>query len=150
LDLAARLCRVGDYLHTDEPLFYGRTQALSSSSINPKKLWDVIDYFVIPEKVFRPRKLMNREWRRYYRNVMLTTARYLVNVAIRYVRGDKAYARNLLKVIWRHGNVPLGLLYAPIQAFSRFYNYVMAQPSYGDWLPPEAGMGTPSIWGKRP
>src|SRR5205085_1269065 len=44
-DLGARLCRAGDYLHTDEPLFYGRTQPVSSSSVNPKKLWDVIDYF---------------------------------------------------------------------------------------------------------
>lgn len=149
LDLCARLCRVGDYLHTDEPLFYGRTQAASSSSVNPKKLWDVIDYFVVPEKLFRPRKLMNLEWRRYYTNVMLTTARYLVNVPIRYLRGDTEYARNLLKVIWQHGNVPLGLLYAPIQAFCRLYNYVTARPSYGYWLPPEPGMGTPSHW-RRP
>jgi len=146
LDLCARLCRLGNYLHTDEPLFYGRTQAASSSSVNPKKLWDVIDYFVIPEKLFRPRKLMNPEWRRYYTNVMLTTARYLVNVPVRYLHGDKEYARNLLKVIWQHGNVPLGLLYAPIQAFSRIYNCVTARPSYGNWLPPEPGMGTPSHW----
>ena len=148
LDLCARLCRKGDYLHINEPLFYGRTQAESSSSVNPKKLWDVIDYFVIPEKLFRPRKPMNLEWRRYYTNVMLTTARYLVNVPIRYVRGDTEYARNLLKVIWQHGNVPLGVLYAPIQAFSRLHNYVRAKPSYGNWLPPESGMGTPSHWGK--
>ena len=126
-DLGARLCRIGDYLHTDEPLFYGRSHPESFGAVNPKKLLDVIDYFVIPEKIFRPRNFMNREWRRYYRNLMLTTARDLVNVPIRYWRGDQEYAHNLLKVVWQHGNLPLGLLYCPIQALKRAYNYADLQ-----------------------
>ena len=35
-DLAARLCRGGDYIHVDEPLFYGRAHSESSSSNEPK------------------------------------------------------------------------------------------------------------------
>lgn len=41
-DLAAMLCRVGDYLHVDRPLFFGRQHGASSSSVNPKTLLDVI------------------------------------------------------------------------------------------------------------
>ena len=145
-DLGARLCRVGDYLHTDEPLFYGRTQAASSSSVNPKKLWDVIDYFVIPSKIFQPRKFTNRDWRRYYKSSMFTTARYLANIPIRYWRGDREYAHNLAKVVWQHGNLPLGLLYLPIQAVKRAYNYAIRKPSWGSSLPPESGMGRPVNW----
>jgi hypothetical protein len=33
--LAARLCQIGDYLHTDDPLFYGRRQAAASSLTDP-------------------------------------------------------------------------------------------------------------------
>jgi glycosyltransferase involved in cell wall biosynthesis len=148
-DLGARLCRIGDYLHTDEPLFYGRTQPESSSSVNPKKLWDVIDSFVIPEKIFRPRKFMNLEWRRYYENLMLTTARCLVNIPIRYLRGDREYARNLAKIVRQHGNLPLGLLYLPVQVLKRAYNYVICIPSWGSSLPPEPGMGPPMRGGER-
>ena len=142
-DLGARLCRIGDYLHTDEPLFYGRTQPASSSSVNPKKLWDVIDYFTVPEKIFRPRKFMNLEWRRYYQNLMRTTARYLVNIPIHYLRGDRQYARNLAKIVWQQGNLPLGFLYLPVQTLKRAYNYATCKPSWGRSLPPAPGMGPP-------
>ena len=67
--LAARLCGIGDYIHTDEPLFYGRNQPDSSSSQDTRKLLDVIDWFEISEKIFRPRQIGNKEWRRYQKRM---------------------------------------------------------------------------------
>jgi glycosyltransferase involved in cell wall biosynthesis len=145
-ELGARLCRLGDYLHTDEPLFYGRSHPTSSSANDPKKLLDVIDHFVIPERAFRPRRFLNREWRRYRRANMFITARSLINALIQYGRGNRDYAFNVLRLVIKHGNLPLGLLYLPIHAFSRLYNYAISRPSYGDCLPPKPGMGTPSHW----
>jgi glycosyltransferase involved in cell wall biosynthesis len=145
-ELGSRLCRVGDYLHTDKALFYGRRHSASSSQNDPGKLFDVVDYFTIPKTTFRPRRFMNREWRRYYKNSMLTTARYLVNIPIRYWRGDREYAYKLAKIVWQHGNMPLGLLYFPIQALKRAYNWAIRKPSWGSSLPPESGMGTPTNW----
>jgi glycosyltransferase involved in cell wall biosynthesis len=98
-ELAARLCRVGDYLHTDEPLFYGRSQPESSSSQDPKKLLDVLDWFDIPGKVFQPRRLGNREWRRYQMLTALLTARYLLNIVLEHMRGHHSYARTLRKLL---------------------------------------------------
>jgi hypothetical protein len=145
-ELAGRLCRVGDYLHTDEPLFYGRTHPTSSSSNDPKKLLDVVDHFVVPERTFRPREFPDREWRRYRNANMRVTARSLVSTLIQYARGNREYAFSLLRLVRKHGNVPLALLYMPIHLFFRLYNYVTAKPSYGEWLPPEPGMGTPLLW----
>ena len=145
-ELGGRLCRLGDYLHTDEPLFYGRQHSSSSSSNDPKKLLDVVDQLTIPERTFHPRRFMNREWRRYHRANMLVTARGLVNVPIRYMRGNREYAMDLLRLVKKHGNIPLGLAYAPIYVVFRLYGFITARPSFGASLPPEPGMGTPSHW----
>jgi glycosyltransferase involved in cell wall biosynthesis len=147
-ELAGRLCRIGDYLHTDEPLFYGRTHPTSSSSNDPRKLLDVVDHFVVPERTFRPREFPDREWRRYLSANMRVTARSLMSTLIQYARGNRDYAFNLLRLVAKHGNVPLALFYLPIHVSSRLYNYVIGKPTYGDWLPAESRMGTPSHWGE--
>ena len=145
-ELGGRLCRLGDYLHTDDPLFYGRTHPTSSSSNDPKKLFDVVDHFVVPEKTFQPREFPNREWRRYRSANMRVTARSLISALIQSLRGNCDYAFSLLRLVGKHGNVPIALLHIPIHVLFRLYNYVTAKPSYGEWLPPEPGMGTPSLW----
>ena len=143
-ELGARLCRVGDYLHTDEALFYGRSHSASSSSNDPQQFLDVIDRFIIPARTFRPRRFMNREWRRYRKAKMLVTAQGLVNAGISYVRGRPNRARDLLRLVRRYGDLPTGLLYAPIHAWSRLYGYLAARPTSGTWMPPETGMARPS------
>src|SRR3977135_1204794 len=80
---------------------------------------------------------------------MLTTARYLVNIPISYCRGDREYARNLAKVAWKYGNLPLGFLYFPVQVLKRAYNYAIGRPSWGNSLPPESGMGRPVNWSNK-
>jgi glycosyltransferase involved in cell wall biosynthesis len=123
LDLAARLCRIGHYLHIETPLFYGRVQPESSTSVNPTKLWDVVDYFDIPDKIFRPRRFPNREWRRYQLLTSSLTARYLVNVIIQTFRGERLYARKLQRVLFEKGNfffgVPMLLFHIPSRAYRR-------------------------------
>jgi glycosyltransferase involved in cell wall biosynthesis len=122
-DLAARLCRVGEYLHADQPLFYGRIQPAASSSVNPGKLLDVIDWFEIPRKVFQPRRFLNREWRRYQLLTGKLTARYLVNISLQHLRGEHSYARGLTKLLLRYGNfwlgVPLLLTHIPWRLYNR-------------------------------
>ncbi len=105
-----------------------------------------MDHFAVPERTFRPRRFLDREWRRYHNANMRVTTRSLINALIQYVRGNRVYAFNLLRLVVKHGNVPLALLYVSIHAFSRLYNYAIAKPTYGDWLPPESRMGTPSHW----
>ena len=108
-DLAARLCRIGDYLHTDEPLFYGRVHSQSSSSQDPKQLVDVIDFFEIPERIFQPRRFGNVEWRRYQKLTANLTARYLVNCVLHSLRSEPAHARALRGLLKKHGNFLLGI-----------------------------------------
>jgi glycosyltransferase involved in cell wall biosynthesis len=143
-DLAARLCRLGDYVHTDEPLFYGRSHGESSSSLNPKKLFDVMDSFAIPDKVFRPRHFLGHEWRRYHRLTALLTARYLVTFCLEFMRGNRTYARSLGKVVRRHGNFGFGIPYLPVHAAARFYRRITHKNSPAR-RPPEAWMGTPLL-----
>jgi glycosyltransferase involved in cell wall biosynthesis len=123
-DLAARLCRIGSYLHVDLPLFYGRTQSQSSSSLDTKKLFDVMDAFEIPGKIFRPRRFGNKEWRRYQRLTGSLTARYLVNFVLQLLRGEHAYARGLGKLLIERGNfflgVPFLLGHIPTRIYKKF------------------------------
>jgi len=123
LDLAARLCRVGDYLHTDQPLFYGRSHGLSSSSVNPAKLLDVIDSFTIPDKVFQPRRFPDLEWRRYQLMTARLTARYVVNSFLQQIRGQNSYARELRSLLKKQGNfrfgIPLLAFHIPFRLFNR-------------------------------
>ena len=108
-DLAARLCRIGDYVHVDLPLFYARVQPDSSSSLDPKKLLDVIDAFEIPAKIFEPRRFANKEWRRYQRLTGNLTARYMINFVLQHLRGEHSYSRNLGGILRQRGNFLLGL-----------------------------------------
>jgi glycosyltransferase involved in cell wall biosynthesis len=123
LDLAARLCRIGDYLHIETPLFYGRVQAASSTMVNPAKLWDVLDYFEIPDRIFRPRRFPNREWRRYHWLTSNLTARYILNVMLQQLRGEHLYAGNLLRILLERGNfffgIPLLFFHIPMRAYRR-------------------------------
>lgn len=121
-DLAARLCRIGDYIHADQPLLYGRRHAASSSSVDPKKFFDVFDWFTIPAKIFQPRRFPNREWRRYQRLTALLTARYMLTSVLEYLRGNRDYARGLAKILRQHGNFLFGLPYLPAHSTWRLYN----------------------------
>jgi glycosyltransferase involved in cell wall biosynthesis len=143
-DLGARLCRVGDYIHSDEPLFYGRKQPEGSSSVNPKKLYDVKDWFAIPDKIFRPRVFPNREWRRYKRITALLTARYLVTMMLEYIRGHRDYARGLARIVMQNGNFLFGLAYVPVHAAGRAYRRLIGK-NHPTFLPPEPWMGLPSV-----
>jgi glycosyltransferase involved in cell wall biosynthesis len=138
-DLAARLCRVGNYLHTDEPLFYGRIQSQSSSATDPGRLVDVMDWFDVPKRIFQPRAVANLEWRRYQLLTGNLTARYLVNIALQFLRGESAYARELTKVLLQRGNfwlgVPFLVAHIPLRCF-RWITSRNERPS----LPPEVGM----------
>jgi hypothetical protein len=122
-DLAARLCRVGDYLHIDRPLFHGRVHGQSSSSNDPKELFDVIDWFEIPSRVFQPRKFADREWRRNQRLSGKLTARYLINMAVLGLRGNLGKALQLAAILRKHGNFLLGLPFLAEQLPARSYGY---------------------------
>jgi glycosyltransferase involved in cell wall biosynthesis len=142
-DLAARLCRVGNYLHTDEPLFYGRVQPESSSSQDPKKLVDVIDFFELPERIFQPRRFGNAEWRRYQRLTASLTARYLLNCLLQDLRGDHSYARNLRRLLWKHGNFAFGIPWLAGHIPMRLYRLISGR-RFPDSLKPPRNAGTPS------
>lgn len=129
-DLGARLCRVGDYLHTDEPLFYGRRHAAASSVVDPAMLVDVVDRLVVPERMFQPRRLGNREWRRYHRLMASLTAQYLVNVVLERARGRRDYARRLASIVRQHGNLWPGALLLPFHLVRRLLGRL------GRWLRP--------------
>lgn len=118
-ELAARLCRDGAYLHTDEPLFYGRQQPASSSSVNTRKLLDVRDAFTIADKTFRPRPPGSREWLRYQRLTALLTARYLFNYGMQRLRGDHEYARTLAGIVRERGNWAAGVPYLAVHVPAR-------------------------------
>lgn len=142
-DLAGRLCRLGDYIHTDEPLFYGRSHPASSSSVNPAKLWDAKDSFAIPDKIFWPRRFLNREWRRYHRLTSMLTARYLLTASLEFLRGHRAYARSLAGVVRRQGNIVFGIPYLPPHAAARLYRRMRGR-NVPSRLPIEPWMGLPT------
>jgi len=124
-DLAARLCRIGNYLHTDEPLFYGRVQPESSSATDPATLVDVKDWFEIPHRIFQPRRFGNREWRRYQRLTASLTARYLVNCLLQEIRGRHSYARDLRGLLIQHGNFALGIPWLAVHIPMRISRYLI-------------------------
>lgn len=141
-ELAARLSKIGDYVHTDEPLFYGRAQPDASSLTDPRKLADVPDWFQIPEKVFQPRPLLSRSWRRYQRLSGMLTARYMTQIGIEYVRGHNEYASGLTKILLREGNFAAGVPLLPVHMALRLARR-LAGPRSGETRPPEPWMGPP-------
>jgi hypothetical protein len=144
-ELAARLCQIGDYLHTDEPLFYGRSHPLSSSSVDPGELWDVLDRFAIADRTFRPRPLLTAQWRRYQMLSGLLTARYVLNVLLQHLRGNHANASRLSSILLRHGNfwigLPFLLIHAPIRVFDRLTHRGRRRVRR-----PLPSMGRPASW----
>lgn len=142
-DLAARLCRKGDYLHTDEPLFYGRVQPESSSSRDPKVLVNVVDSFEIPDRIFQPRRFGNTEWRRYQRLTANLTAKYLVNVFLQKVRGHDTYARELRLLLVKHGNWIVGIPWLSVHVPLRLYRALTGRNKPTSLKPPD-NVGTPS------
>lgn len=141
-DLGARLCRVGHYLHTDQPLFYGRVHGVSSSSVNPTKLLDVHDWFEIPDRVFRPRPLGSREWWRYQVLTGYYTARYMVNTLLEYSRGHAAYAQALAEILRNEGNFVFGIPSLAYHIPVRIYNKLSGR-NLPRRRPVESWMGTP-------
>lgn len=119
LDLGARLCRVGDYVHTDAALFYGREQPASSSAVNPGRLLDLKDYLEIPRKVFEPRAPLDREWWRYQAFSGLMTARYLINAGTALVCGERAKSAAIWRLLWTRGNMWMGISLAVPHAIAR-------------------------------
>lgn len=142
-DLAARLCRIGDYLHTDAPLFYGRRQAAASSLTDPAKMLDVPDWFNIPSKVFAPRPVGSLSWRRYHQISGLLTARYLTQLGLEYARGHRAYADALRRVLVREGNFIVGIPLLPVHIASRIARRVTGKDRPAS-RPPEPWMGPPA------
>lgn len=110
-DLAARMCKVGRYIHVDEPLFCGRLHGASSSSNDPAKLHDVRDAYAIPRKLFAERKRFNAAWRRYRRMHARATARHLLNVAVSRARGRHEYADALWRIVRDEGDLLPALPY---------------------------------------
>lgn len=117
-DLAARLCFIGDYLHVDEPVFFGRVHPAASSQTNPAKLLDVIDAFDVPDQVLRPRPFCSRNWWRYQRVTMYRTAQFILNVCLNSFRGNPQYAFALAKIVICKGNV-LGIPYLAVHGPAR-------------------------------
>src|SRR5262249_30592960 len=134
--------QIGDYLHTDEPLFYGRSQPDASSATDPAKLLDVPDWFQIPAKVFQPRPVLSKSFWRYQRLTGLLTARYLVAVPTAYARGKHQYAKALGKLLLREGNFVLGLPLVPIEITKRMVNRLRGTHRPRS-RPPEPWMGPP-------
>ncbi len=143
-ELAARLCRVGDYLHTDEPLFYGRHHEASSSSNDPGKLLDAMDFLELPGRLCSPRPLLSHEWIRYQRFSGHMTARYLTFAVVEYLRGRREYTRRLWRILRQYGNFTAGLPYLPFHLVYRFYAWMngLNVPSRKP-APPQ--MGSPSF-----
>jgi glycosyltransferase involved in cell wall biosynthesis len=143
-ELAARLCRVGDYLHTDEPLFYGRSHSASSSLNDPGKLLDVMDFLELPGELCTPRPFLSLEWMRYQRFSGHMTARYLTYALIECLRGRRAYVSQLWPIVRRHGNFPAGLATLPFHLVYRVYAWV-AGLNIPRRLPASPTMGSPSL-----
>ena len=51
--LALKLCSAGDFVHTNEPLFYGRRHESQSSVQDPKSFVDVSETFIMVERFHR-------------------------------------------------------------------------------------------------
>jgi glycosyltransferase involved in cell wall biosynthesis len=141
-DLAARLCRVGTYLHTDEPLFYGRVQRASSSNVDTRKLLDVFDFLTIPRRVFTPRSFPTRNFFRYHGLRSRVTSRYLVNVATAALRGEWGYARRLIEMLMCEGELILGVLRLPIEVGARVRRWLLREPPHRT-AAPSAEMASP-------
>ncbi len=141
-ELAARLCRAGEYVHTDEPLFYGRMHPANSSTVNTSKCLDTVDWFEVPEKIFLGRRFFNREWRRYQRISALLTARYLVGVPNEHLRGNHEMARAWAKVLLTHGNFVLGAPWLLVEAPRRLYRRISGKHR-SRLVPLEPWMGPP-------
>jgi hypothetical protein len=141
-ELAARLCKIGDYVHTDDPLFYGRVQPAASSQTDPRKLEDVPDWFRIPESVFQPRPVLSRSWRRYQQISGMLTARYMTQVSLEYARGHNEYASGLTKILLREGNFLVGVPLLPVHMAMRALRRI-TKPHLKETRPPEAWMGPP-------
>lgn len=141
-DLAARLCQVGDYIHTDAPLFYGRHHPVSSSSVNPARLFDVRDYFHIPSKVLQPRTVGTRNWYRFHWLKGNLTARYLTNVGLYWLRGNRDRAAALGRILSENGNVPFGATLLPLHCFRRLFNR-LTRRNLPRRSAPEPWMGRP-------
>jgi glycosyltransferase involved in cell wall biosynthesis len=141
-DLAARLCQIGDYVHTDSPLFYGRHQPSASSVVDPRRLYDVRDWFSIPKKIFHPRPSLSQNWFWYQRLTSLLTARYLVNSTTQWTRGNHEYSRNLLSVVLQEGNLLLGIAALPLYVPARATKRLLGRHRPAS-RPPEAWMAPP-------
>jgi glycosyltransferase involved in cell wall biosynthesis len=141
-DIAARLCQIGDFLHTDEPLFYGRVQPEASSQVNPRQLQDVPDWFQIPATIFNPRPPFSQSWRRYHQLSGMLTARYLTQIGLEYARGHNDYASALGKLLLREGNFLAGLPMLPFHMVTRAARRITGtnRPAA---RPPEPWMGPP-------
>jgi glycosyltransferase involved in cell wall biosynthesis len=126
-ELAARLCRVGDYLHTDEPLFYGRDHESSSSSNDPDKLLDAMDFLELPGKLCVPRPFMSREWFRYERFSGHIAARYFTLAIVEWLRGRRGYGRRLLSLLRQQGNFAAGLVCLPFHLIYRLYAWTVGR-----------------------
>jgi glycosyltransferase involved in cell wall biosynthesis len=142
LELGARLCRVGDYVHTDAALFYGRQQSGSSSAVNPGRLWDLKDYLEIPRKLFVPRAALDKEWWRWQAFSGMTTAKYLVNAGVALARGDKQKSRAILDLLWARGNLWIGIPWAIPHLFARGVRRVVGLHRPRSRAP-QPGMGLP-------
>jgi hypothetical protein len=140
--LAVCLCQIGDYIHTDEGLFYGR-ELEASSSEGPSKLLDVQAWFARPAKDFSLRSVMSENWRQNQRLTALLTERHLVTVITQCSRDRWAYARGLVEPLQHHGNFPFGLEYPPLGATGRFYHSLRGNKR-SLTAPPEPWMGIPS------
>jgi glycosyltransferase involved in cell wall biosynthesis len=142
LELGARLCRVGDYVHTDAALFYGRQQPASSSAVNPGRLLDLNDYLEIPRKLFEPRVPLDREWWRYQAFSGLITARYLVNAGMALIRGQKQKSGAIFGLLWTRGNMWMGIPWAIPHFVARCGRRVLGLHKPRSRVP-QPGMGLP-------
>lgn len=145
--LVVRLCRVGDFVHIDEPLTYWRGHSARSSMNDPARLYDLADWLAIPRRYFQPRRLFNREWWRYQKATARVTASYATTAISQFVAGNRSYARAVMRLLWQEGNILVGALYVPVHAVKRLYRKAMHNDPW-TMLPPRPGMGSPS-WLRR-
>lgn len=143
-DLGARLCLDGDYIHVDEPLFFGRIHGATSSSVNPAKLLDVQDAFAIPRKIFQPRRPFSKNWRRYQNLTARLTARYLLTAAVAWAGGRRPYATALWSLVRQKGNLAVGVPYLAYEIPSRALRRARGAKPYPTRPapPPEAWRGS--------
>lgn len=141
-DRAARLCQIGDDLHTDEVLLSGREHPEASSSVDPWILPDAQDWLATPAKVFPPRPVMWKNWRRYQGSTSLLTVRYLITVIAQRLSGRRTCARGLAEQMRHHGNVRFGLAYSALHATGRSYQRIRGKKRFLT-APPEPWIGIP-------